>query len=342
MRIIVTVTLLCGVALAAEPTAVKQYKNIQTLKTIPAGELMPAMELMSGALGVDCGYCHVEGKPDKDDKEAKRTARKMIAMQERINREFFGGDQEVTCATCHSGRAEPMRTPPLVRPPVEAKEGTPPSLTPQQIFDKYVDATGGAAAWERLHTELQRGKLTMEHGTMPFERTRAAPDRVRTRLTTPQGDFVQGYDGKSGWRLWAQRQMDLGAGELAALVENAPLAMPLALVRGLADVKVRADDVVGKSPAHVVVGKRGSAREKLWFDAQSGLLLKRLVRRPTPLGDLAEEVSYEDYRTVDGVKEPFTVRHLSGGEEQRESFTEIQHNLPVDEKIFAKPAAQTK
>jgi hypothetical protein len=343
MRIFVLVTLLPCIAVAAEPkTAAQQYKNIQSLKTIPAGELIPSMEFMAGALGVDCGNCHVNGAPDKDDKEAKRTARKMVTMMQKINHDFFGGDQEVTCATCHGGRAEPLKTPPLVRQAAEAKEGTPPSLTPQQLFDKYVGASGGGAAWQKLRTQIARGKLTMERGTMPIEVTQSSPNHVRTKLSTPQGDFEQGYDGKSGWRMWAQQPMDLSGGELDALKDNAPLNAPLAIVSGLADAKVRPDDSVGKSAAHVVTAKRGTARERLWFDAQSGLLVKRLVRVPTPLGDLTEEISYEDYRTVDGVREPFSVRHVSGGEERRNLYSEIVHNLPVDEKIFAKPAPQTK
>ena len=88
---------------------------------MPASQLDPAMDVMAAALGVNCGHCHVmagRGQPaefDKDDKQAKRTARKMIVMMQKINHEFFGGDQVVTCATCHNGRAEPRSLPPLER-----------------------------------------------------------------------------------------------------------------------------------------------------------------------------------------------------------------------------------
>lgn len=54
-------------------TAEQFYKNIKALKGIPATEVHPAMEYITTALGVGCGYCHVPGKFDSDDKE-KRTS----------------------------------------------------------------------------------------------------------------------------------------------------------------------------------------------------------------------------------------------------------------------------
>jgi len=41
-------------------TAEQQFKNIQALKDIPADQLIPTMQFIAGALGVDCEFCHVE------------------------------------------------------------------------------------------------------------------------------------------------------------------------------------------------------------------------------------------------------------------------------------------
>ncbi|MCU1277855.1 MAG: hypothetical protein JWM53_1401, partial [bacterium] len=107
------VAAVAAVAAAAEiKTAEQQFKNIQVLKGMPASQLNATMDVMSGALGVECNHCHVMGGPgqapamEKDDKGAKRTARKMVTMMQKINKDFFGGELAVTCATCHNGRAE--------------------------------------------------------------------------------------------------------------------------------------------------------------------------------------------------------------------------------------------
>jgi len=56
--------------------AAQQYKNIQALKEIPADQLIPTMQFIGGALGVDCEFCHVEHAMDKDDKKESRPREK--------------------------------------------------------------------------------------------------------------------------------------------------------------------------------------------------------------------------------------------------------------------------
>ena len=87
---------------AADPSKAEgRFKNIQVFKGYPADDVLPAMQFLSAALGVDCEYCHVERAPEKDDKKEKQTARKMIEMTFAINRQHFDGHREVTCMSCH-------------------------------------------------------------------------------------------------------------------------------------------------------------------------------------------------------------------------------------------------
>lgn len=83
-------------------TADQVYKNIIELKGTPADELIPAMQFISASLGVECSFCHVQGKFDADDKRPKKTARDMMAMTAAINKDAFKGRQEITCNTCES------------------------------------------------------------------------------------------------------------------------------------------------------------------------------------------------------------------------------------------------
>ena len=104
------------------------FKNIKILKGIPAGRLVNIMNMGFGrSLGVSCGFCHVPGKWDLDDKEEKNTARLMFAMVQTINRDFIskvpvdsGAPRPaVNCMTCHRGMPRPMgpdRPPPGNRP----------------------------------------------------------------------------------------------------------------------------------------------------------------------------------------------------------------------------------
>jgi hypothetical protein len=93
------------------------FKNIKILKGFPAGRLVNIMNMGFGrSLGVSCGFCHVPGKWDLDDKEQKNTARLMFAMVQTINRDYIakvpvdsGAPRPaVNCFTCHRGNQRPM------------------------------------------------------------------------------------------------------------------------------------------------------------------------------------------------------------------------------------------
>ena len=95
----------------ANPAAPRMtFKNVQVLKDMAPDDLFASMNFITASLGVDCMFCHV--RPfDKDDKDEKKTARKMLQMTMAINQQNFEGHREVTCNTCHRGSPKPVRVP---------------------------------------------------------------------------------------------------------------------------------------------------------------------------------------------------------------------------------------
>lgn len=91
--------------------APRVFRNVQILQGADAGTAMAAMHGMSRALGEKCTFCHEENDFPKDV-AAKREARQMLLMTERLNRAFFDGRVEVTCWTCHRGHPEGEHAPP--------------------------------------------------------------------------------------------------------------------------------------------------------------------------------------------------------------------------------------
>src|SRR5579863_1197045 len=87
-------------------TADQFYKKIEVMKGIPAEQVHPAMEYITTALGVGCGYCHVIGHFDQEDKREKHVARSMIQMTMALDTTIFDGKRELTCYTCHRGAAK--------------------------------------------------------------------------------------------------------------------------------------------------------------------------------------------------------------------------------------------
>lgn len=96
--------------------AERVFKNIQSMKGVPAGRLLMVMNRgYSRALGVACTHCHVEQDFSSDDKRPKRAAREMMAMNKVINerlrtlQNLEGKPEEhfVNCTTCHRGQVDP-------------------------------------------------------------------------------------------------------------------------------------------------------------------------------------------------------------------------------------------
>ena len=105
------------VLLAATPQDLpveQTKKNIKVLQGLPSSQLIPVMAFMANSLGVTCAHCHTSAW-ESDEKPAKDTARKMIALQRAINEKQFDGKLTITCNTCHQGLVIPPATPDVAR-----------------------------------------------------------------------------------------------------------------------------------------------------------------------------------------------------------------------------------
>ena len=108
-------------------------------------------------------------------------------------------------------------------------------------------------------------------------------------------------------------------------------------------MQVEGPERIGDRDAYIVVGKRdGKTPIRLYFDEQSGFLLRLVRFGDSALGWLPTQIDYADYRDSNGVKIPYrwTLARPSG------RFTiqvsEVKQNIPVDDARFAKPATEQK
>jgi len=336
-------------------TAEQVYKNIKALQGTPANELNQSMHLMKGAVGLDCTYCHIEREWEKDDRPAKDVARKMIVMMNDINTRQFGGRQVVTCNTCHNGHPIPAAMPafPVAEPSVAAKPALP---AVDQILAKYVAALGGEAALRKVTGRVITGTQyipTGPGGTTPtpaaVERYQKAPNLAVTIYRAPAYAISEGFDGTTAWsqnqagRVTEPVKLDIGRAARAA-----DLYEPLNLKREYAQFTVRGIETVNGRDAYLVVGvPQGDKPESLYFDTQTGLLLRKQTVLPTPIGDSPFRMDFEDYRdTGSGVKIPFVI-HMSPANPRTElapdatlRITKVEDNTAIDSAKFVKPAGR--
>jgi photosynthetic reaction center cytochrome c subunit len=333
-----------------QPPQQEELKNIQVLKGMSRGQIVRAMQFASASLGVTCDFCHVIKSPTdrdfaSDDKEEKRTAREMMRMVVDTNTNFFKGRAEVTCNTCHRGAVQPMGVPvlpvsePQPRPaPAEQTAGQKPAMpTRDDIVSRYAKALGRLDP-KALATVEMKGTRETRTGTGAID-VIVAPGKMRATQTTPEGDVLNVFNGTSGWVRDNKGVHALSPGQIdtaTQIIDAYRITLPDEIP---ADARVGKGKVGDREAWTISMPFGANGRQRLFFDAQSGLLVRRIRFTPTPIGNVPQQTDFSDYRDAGGINLPFVVRvdtiDPRAGATRR--YTEIRTNVKVDDAMFGQP-----
>ena len=336
-----------GQRASGQKLAEEQFKNIQVLKGVPADQLIPAMQFITASLGVDCEYCHDHQAMDSDDKKPKKIARQMVTMMFDIDKNNFDGRLEVTCYTCHRGAAKPVSIPAIKVEEVAGREEPAKKTSekaalpkPEELLDKYLAAVGGAAAVEKITSRGQKGKLLAFGGqSFPAEVYSKAPDKRVSIMHLQGGDSVTGFDGQRGWMSVPGRpahMMSSSENESARL--DADLHFPVHAKTLYPKFTVKTGEKIDGHDTYLVEGlEEARPPLRLYFDTQTGLLLRMVRYAQSPLGLNPTQIDYADYRDVDDIKVPFWWTVSRPGNRFTVQVDETKQNVPVDDSKFAPP-----
>ena len=326
--------------------AQEQFKNIQVLKDLPADQLIPAMQFISASLGVECEFCHVQGAFDKDDKKPKKTAREMITMMMAINKDNFEGHREVTCFTCHRGASDPVGTPIISDAPAKpeaenAAAAAKPLPAADAILDKYLQAVGGRDAVEKITSRVEKASLTVPGGPeVPIDIFAKTPDKRISMMHMKDGDSITAFDGHQGWLSnpgRPTRPMSEQDNNVAKL--DADLHFAADVKKLFSTFQVRETEKIADREVYPVVAtSEGNPPVRLYFDAESGLLVRMIRYTETPLGRNPSQVDFADYRDTDGVKIPYRWTLARPGQRFTIQVSAVKQNIPVEDSEFAMPA----
>ncbi len=348
-----------------EKTVEQVFKNIKVLTGMPQSQLYPAMRFMAASLGFQCGSCHVIkngwGDFPADDKPEKQTARQMIKMVAEINKTLGEGNPTVSCYTCHRGDRSPQRAPalPLPLPAPPAPTGTTPNASStlpsvDDVLNKYQRAIGGTVAIDRVTSCVTKGTTTTATGqVVRYESEQAAPEKGHEAFTLPDiggrcaGDSRCEYErvvnGQQGWLKSGGGVQELVGEQLADQRLSFPLFGILRLKDQYSSFRVSGRDKIDDRDVYVISAVRSDSKaERLYFDVESGLLRRRISYTRTLIGKIPQQTDFEDYREVQGVRIPFTIRASyvdAGSPPITRKFAEIRLNAPVDESKFNQPQA---
>jgi outer membrane lipoprotein-sorting protein len=267
----------------------------------------------------------------------------------------------VTCYSCHRGADRPKVTPSLAEqysppPPDDPNEveiptrPRPNAPSVAQLFDRYIQALGGAQSVAALTSFVARGTY-MGFDTLgdnvPVDIYAKAPSQRATvvHLGSGAADNVRVFDGQNAWvtssgTLMPLPVVPLTSGELEGAKLEAAMSFPGQIQQLLKDWRTGfpATSVDGR-PVDVVQGTQAdNTPVKLYFDRETGLLTRLVRYTSTRLGFNPAQIDYADYRTVAGVKVPFKVTTTWTDGQSVIELSDLQANAPVDNARFSKPA----
>jgi hypothetical protein len=220
------------------------------------------------------------------------------------------------------------------------------------IVDKAIKAHGGEEKLTKLKATRLKAKGTMSAMGADIAFTLQAanmlPDKVQSELklevmgqTIP---IIQVYDGKKGWVSAMGEVKELEGDELKEMKDQAfgdylDSIVPLKTDKKLKIEKIADEMVEGKAAVGLKISSEGHKEVKMFFDKESGLLVKAQKRTKDPaMQEVNADVFYLAYKDVEGVKVAMKqlVKH-DGKKFVEVEVTEVKLLEKLDDSVFAKP-----
>jgi len=208
----------------------------------------------------------------------------------------------------------------------------------RKVVDQYVKAAGGAKALSRIQTLTLEGTFTSEDGkTGTYTLDTKLPNRYYSELLAGEKNLIEAYNGKSAWHRNA-------AGELGTLVGPEGMQLEAAAqyynsrLLNLKKNKItltfaRHAQVRGRDSLQLEVATATRVKRQVFFDPATHLIVKEAAT----VGGVEEEILYDDYRAVDGVKLPHKIELHRANDKYNIEVSRAVINGTVGERVFDFP-----
>ena len=213
-----------------------------------------------------------------------------------------------------------------------------------KVIRSYVDFIGGKEQWKKIKTIVASGEYDYGGIQFPFTSYAKAPNRYRFVVPQNGKQYVQGFDGSSGWKMDGFKNETIPTlltGKAAlAMANEADVEPEDALIdyrnKGHRAVLLGKDTVKGKSCFKVKFTRKNGDTETCYFeDGTFAMVMKKAVSKNVEMGGALLDIFYSDYREVEGIRIPFKIVHESNGQMILTiTIDKVVINEPIDDKDF--------
>jgi outer membrane lipoprotein-sorting protein len=214
-----------------------------------------------------------------------------------------------------------------------------PPTTVDEIVAKNLAAKGGAEKLRAITSVKTRGRIKGARGDLPVVVWTMRPNLMRRELTSDGQTQVVAFDGKTLWGinpLLGGRPQEItgpGAERTRQDADDFDSVLLDYAQKGYKVELVPAENA-GAGPRLRVTKKNGTVQE-IHLSPETFLedKITMQVDQGGRKGVLATELS--NYKSVDGMMVPFTIRQTLNGQLAAEvQYEQVEFNLPLDEGLF--------
>lgn len=218
-----------------------------------------------------------------------------------------------------------------------------PKPTAEAVLDRYIEVTGGKAAYEKVHSKLTKGHVEFVGKGMKGTATSYStePNNVYTVIELPGiGKIEEGTNGEMAWSNSAMQGPRVKPGN------EKDLSIRMARFNG--DLHWRelvkkaeltgAEEIDGKECYRVVLTLPVGNPITRYYDKSTGLLVRSKIVVPSPMGDISSESDSSDYKEVNGIRTPHSIRQRAMGQEMLITTESIQYNVNIPKERFEPPS----
>jgi photosynthetic reaction center cytochrome c subunit len=272
-----------------------------------------------------------------------------MAMMAAINKNDFGGRQQVTCYSCHHGAGHPMGVPPVLdsdaaRPETRTATAGTSAPTPDEIVNKYVAALGGADAIRKVSSRVMKGSILVGTNETPIDLITKAPNKRISISHMGNGQSITAFDGTTGWLGNTGRPpREMSPAESWAAGLDAEFYLALRIKEIFPQLRPGRPENIGGVECNLLLGvSQGHPPVRLYFDKNTGLLARMVRYADTPVGRMPTQIDYADYRDAGGARIPYRWTLSRPNGRFTIQIADVKTDVPVDDAKFAKPADEAK
>lgn len=225
-----------------------------------------------------------------------------------------------------------------------------PAATPEKVFEpaakevleRYLEVTGGRAAYERVTSRRMTLSLTVVGQGITGQVTMQAkaPNKLLVvQEITGMGQSVTGFDGEAAWEKSPMMGNRLIEGdELAQMRERAFFNVATEPEKVFATIRHTGEATVDGKPAHRIELINEAGTTVQFYDKESGLLVRQDSVIKSPMGELPVVMTFSDYKKVDGILYAHTMIQNIGPAVIETKLLSLEHNVAIPDDAFAVPA----